>query len=160
MLTTVHHAVFVMAMAVLFRVDLRERRLPNIITIPGIFLGFASSFFVAPGWRQSLLGILIGGGGSWLMAMLWFSLRGEEGMGLGDVKMLAMIGAFLGWPIMLAVFVFATFAGALVGLGLIMVHRGDMKTGLPFGCFLAIGAIAATIVISITPTPQSLIPNP
>jgi leader peptidase (prepilin peptidase)/N-methyltransferase len=170
MLTTVHHVVFVMAMAVLFRVDLKERRLPNLITLPGIALGFALSFFMAPGWRQSLLGILVGGGGSWLMATLWFYLRGEEGMGLGDVKMLAMIGAFLGLPVMLAVFVFATFTGALVGLGLIILRKGDMKTGLPFGCFLALAAIAGTVVgqdvvawyVSLRPfaLPSALSPQP
>lgn len=146
MILAIHHTLFVIAMAVLFVVDLKERRLPNIVTLPGIVVGFLLSFLAAPGWHQSLLGIAIGGGGSWLMAETWLRFRGEEGMGLGDVKMLAMIGAFLGWPVMLAVFVFSTFAGSLVGLGLILLKKGDMKTGLPFGCFLAVGGILGSAV--------------
>jgi leader peptidase (prepilin peptidase)/N-methyltransferase len=137
---------FVCAMVVLFWRDLKERRLPNAITLPGIVAGFVLSCVAPPGWRPSLVGILLGGGGSWLMATAWFHFRREEGMGLGDVKMLAMIGAFLGWQVMLAVFVFSSIAGSLVGLGLILLKAGNMKTGLPFGCFLAIGGILGTVV--------------
>jgi leader peptidase (prepilin peptidase)/N-methyltransferase len=144
-LTAAHHTLFVAAMAVLFWTDLKERRLPNLITLPGIVIGLLLSCFVAPGWRQSLAGIIIGGGGSWLIATMWFRVRHDEGMGLGDVKMLAMIGAFLGLPVMLAVFVFSTIAGSCLGFALILLKRGDLKTGLPFGCFLAIGALIGTV---------------
>lgn len=145
-LAAIHHALFAAAMAVLFWVDLRERRLPNVVTLPGIAIGVALSLFTPPGWRLSLLGVLVAGGGSWLMAEIWFRVRREEGMGMGDVKMLAMIGAFLGLPVTIAVFVFSTFAGSLAGLALILLKRGDMKTGLPFGCFLAIGGILGVLI--------------
>ena len=69
----------------------------------------------------------------------YYYLRHEDGLGMGDVKMLAMIGAFLGWQQMLLTLVLASFAGALVGVGLIALQRGTMKYALPFGTFLAAG---------------------
>jgi len=133
--------VFGCAMIVLFFVDLEHQRLPNEITVPGIVVGFVWSFFVPPGWISSLAGLLIGGGSLWLLGWLWLVLRKEEGMGFGDVKMLAMIGAFLGWKVMLATLLLSTILGSTIGLAMIATHRGNLKTALPFGCFLAIGAI-------------------
>jgi prepilin signal peptidase PulO-like enzyme (type II secretory pathway) len=72
--------------------------------------------------------------------------RGFEGLGMGDVKMLAMIGAFLGWPLMLLTLVLASFAGSAVGIGMMAARRGGMKTALPFGTFLAVGALVAAVV--------------
>jgi leader peptidase (prepilin peptidase)/N-methyltransferase len=138
--------VFGCAMIVLFFVDLEHQRLPNEITLPGIVVGLACSFFMPPGWRDSLLGILIGGGSLWLVGTLWLLIRHEEGMGFGDVKMLAMIGAFLGWKLMLATLFVSTILGSVVGVGLILLQKGSMKTALPFGCFLAVGAIIAGVV--------------
>ncbi len=71
--------------------------------------------------------------------------RGFEGLGMGDVKMLAMIGAFLGWQLMLLTLVLASFAGSVVGVGLMATRRGGMKTALPFGTFLAVGALVAAV---------------
>jgi leader peptidase (prepilin peptidase)/N-methyltransferase len=71
--------------------------------------------------------------------------RGFEGLGMGDVKMLAMIGAFLGWPLMLLTLVLASFAGSLVGLGLMAARRAGGRTALPFGTFLAVGALVAAV---------------
>jgi leader peptidase (prepilin peptidase)/N-methyltransferase len=65
---------------------------------------------------------------------------------MGDVKMLAMIGAFLGWPLMILTLVLASFAGSLVGIGLLASGRGGMQAALPFGTFLALGALAAAVV--------------
>jgi leader peptidase (prepilin peptidase)/N-methyltransferase len=138
--------VFGCAMIVLFFVDLEHQRLPNEITLPGIVVGLVFSFFMPPGWRDSLLGIVIGGGSLWLVGTLWFLIRHEEGMGFGDVKMLAMIGAFFGWQLMLATLFVSTILGSVVGVGLILMEKGNMKTALPFGCFLAIGAIIASVV--------------
>ena len=64
---------------------------------------------------------------------------------MGDVKMLAMIGAFLGWPLMLLTLFLASFAGSLVGVGMMATKRGDMQKALPFGTFLALGALAAAV---------------
>ena len=66
-------------------------------------------------------------------------------MGFGDVKMLAMIGAFLGWKLMLATLFVSTILGSVIGVGLIVAKKGNLKTALPFGCFLAIGAMLASV---------------
>jgi len=134
------------ALIVLFVIDLQHRILPNAITLPGIVVGFVLSTFTEPGWLSSLIGIVIGGGVLLAIAEVYYRVRHEQGLGMGDVKMLAMIGAFLGWPLMLLTLVLASFAGSLVGLAMIVSRRGDMKYALPFGTFLAIGALVAMCV--------------
>ncbi len=136
---------FACAMIVLFAIDLQHRILPNAITLPGIVIGFILSFFLPPGWRSSLIGLIAGGGVLFAIGEGYYRLRGYEGLGMGDVKMLAMIGAFLGWPLMLVTLVLASFAGSAVGVGLLVSRRGDMKAALPFGTFLALGALVAAV---------------
>ena len=129
----------------LFAIDLEHQILPNVITLPGIVIGLFFAVTGPPGWRASVLGAALGGGVLYAIAAGYYYLRHEDGLGMGDVKMLAMIGAFLGWQQMLLTLVLASFAGALVGLGLIAVQRGTMKYALPFGTFLAAGALAAML---------------
>ncbi len=138
--------VFGCALIVLFAIDLEHHLLPNAITLPGIVVGFAFSVFGDPGWVSSLIGILVGGGVLYAIAEIYYRIRHEEGLGMGDVKMLAMIGAFVGWKLTLVTLMMASFAGSLVGVVLIVMQRGSMKYALPFGTFLALGAaLAATI---------------
>ncbi len=136
---------FACAMVVLFVIDLEHRILPDVITLPGIILGLIFSFFLPPGWLDSLIGLAVGGGSLWLMGEIYFRLRHEEGMGFGDVKMLAMIGAFLGWKLMLLTLVLSSFIGSIVGVAMIVLKRGDMKYALPFGTFLAVAALVAAV---------------
>ena len=136
---------FASALIVLFAIDLRHRILPNVITLPGIVVGFVASWFLPPGWVSSLIGILAGGGVLLAIAEAYYRTRGQEGLGMGDVKMLAMIGAFLGWQLMLLTLVLASFAGSVVGVGLLAARRGSMQAALPFGTFLALGAIVAAV---------------
>ncbi len=138
-------AAFACAMLVLFVVDLQHQILPNEITVPGIVIGLAASLFLEPGWRSALVGAIAGAGVLWLVGWTYERLRHQEGLGFGDVKMLGMIGAFLGWPLMLLTLVVASLAGSIVGLGLIAARRGDLGSKLPFGSFLAIGAIVAAL---------------
>ena len=142
----VQRLLFASAMIVLFVVDLEHRILPDVITLPGIVAGFLFSLFLPPGWVSSLIGLVVGGGSLWLLGEVYFRLRHEEGMGFGDVKMLAMIGAFLGWKLMLLTLVLSSFIGSVVGVTMILLKRGDMKYALPFGTFLAIGALIASAV--------------
>jgi leader peptidase (prepilin peptidase)/N-methyltransferase len=135
--------VFGCALIVLFAIDLEHHLLPNVITLPLIGVGFLFSFFTEPGWVSSLVGILVGGGVLWGIAEAYYRVRHEEGLGGGDVKMLAMIGAFLGWQLTLFTLMMASVAGSVIGLGLIITKRGGMKHALPFGTFLALGAAAA-----------------
>ena len=136
---------FACAMIVLFIIDLQHRILPNVITLPGVLIGFAFSWFWPPGWLDSLIGILAGGGILLLIAEAYYRVRKEEGLGLGDVKMLAMIGAFLGWKLMLVTLVLSSFMGSIIGLVVIALKKGDMKYALPFGTFLAIGALISSV---------------
>lgn len=136
---------FACAMIVLFVIDLHHRILPNVITLPGIVVGLALSLFLPPGWASSLIGATAGGGLLFAISEAYYRVRGHEGLGMGDVKMLAMIGAFLGWPLMLVTLVFASFSGSVVGIGLLASGRGGMKAALPFGTFLAVGALVAAV---------------
>jgi leader peptidase (prepilin peptidase) / N-methyltransferase len=142
----VSRVIFGCALIVLFAIDLEHQLLPNAITLPGIVVGFLLSFFTEPGWLSSLIGILLGGGILYAMAEAYYRIRDEEGLGMGDVKMLAMVGAFLGWQLTFMTLMLASFAGSAIGGGLILMQRGGMKTALPFGTFLAVGAaLAATV---------------
>jgi leader peptidase (prepilin peptidase)/N-methyltransferase len=134
------------ALIVLFGIDLEHHVLPNVITLPFIVIGFAFSLVTEPGWRDSLIGILLGAGILYAIAEVYFRVRREEGLGMGDVKMLAMIGAFLGWKLTLVTLMMASFAGSIIGLLIIAIRRGDMKYALPFGTFLALGAALAGTV--------------
>jgi len=138
--------IFGCALIVLFAIDLEHHLLPNAITLPLIVAGFVFSFFAEPGWASSLIGILVGGGVLWLIAEAYYRIRHEEGLGMGDVKMLAMVGAFLGWQLTLLTLLLASLSGTVIGLGLIVSRRGGLKYALPFGTFLALGAAAAATV--------------
>jgi leader peptidase (prepilin peptidase)/N-methyltransferase len=128
---------------VLFFIDLRHRILPNPITVGGTIVGFLLSFVAPPGWLSSLIGLVIGGLIPLALAEAYLRLRKVEGLGMGDVKMLALIGAFLGWQLVLLTLALASILGSLVGVAMIVTRRGDMKYALPFGTFLAIAAMFA-----------------
>jgi leader peptidase (prepilin peptidase) / N-methyltransferase len=138
--------VFGCALIVLFAIDLEHQLLPNAITLPGIVVGFLFSLFTEPGWVSSLIGILVGGGVLFAIAEVYYRVRHEEGLGMGDVKMLAMVGAFLGWQLTLLTLMLASLSGTVIGLVLIVTKRGGLKYALPFGTFIALGAaVAATV---------------
>jgi leader peptidase (prepilin peptidase)/N-methyltransferase len=131
---------------VLFAIDLEHHLLPNAVTLPGIAVGFGFSFFAEPGWSASLIGILVGGGVLYAVAEAYYRVRHEEGLGMGDVKMLAMVGAFIGWQLTLLTLMMASLGGTVIGLFLIATGKGSMKYALPFGTFLALGAAAAATI--------------
>jgi len=138
--------IFGCALIVLFAIDLEHHLLPNAITLPGIGVGFVFSFFAEPGWSASLIGILVGGGVLYGTAEAYYRVRHEEGLGMGDVKMLAMVGAFVGWELTLLTLMMASLGGTVIGVILIATGRGSMKYALPFGTFLALGAAAAAAI--------------
>jgi leader peptidase (prepilin peptidase)/N-methyltransferase len=141
----VSRLILVAILVALFGIDLEHQILPNSITLPGIAIGLMFSFIAPPGWQDAVLGALLGAGVLYGIAAAYYAVRREEGLGMGDVKMLAMIGAFLGWKAVLVTMVLSTFSGAAIGLALISAQRGGMKLALPFGTFLAVGAIAAML---------------
>lgn len=137
-----HATVFCCLMVVLAAIDVEHFLLPDRLTLPGIAAGLAFQFWYPyPGILDTVLGTLVGAGILILVINYWYWLRGEEGMGIGDVNMLAMIGAFLGWQGVLTTLVLATTSGAIVGLGLMITGKLRLQSRLPFGFFLALGGL-------------------
>jgi leader peptidase (prepilin peptidase) / N-methyltransferase len=136
---------FACILIVLFAIDLEHHLLPNVITLPGIVVGLLFSLGLPPGPISALLGLLIGGGFLWLVGEAYYRIAGQEGMGGGDVKMLAMVGAFLGWQLTLVTLMLSSIVGALAGLLILAVRRGGLKYALPYGTFLSLAALVASL---------------
>ena len=132
---------FACAMIVLFAIDLEHQILPNEITLSGMAIGFVASVFLPPGWKSSLIGLLVGGLFPFLVAEAYARVRGREGMGMGDFKMLAMVGAFLGWPIVWLALILSCVLGIVIGGGALIVSKRGLATRLPFGTFIAVAAL-------------------
>jgi leader peptidase (prepilin peptidase)/N-methyltransferase len=135
---------FLCALIVITFVDVDYQIIPDAISLPGIGVGFAAALVLgSPSWTASLAGILLGGGLLWGVAEAYHWLTGREGMGGGDIKLLAMIGAFLGWQAVPVTLMIASLAGTAVGVTLMLMQRRDSRTAIPFGPFLAVGATCA-----------------
>jgi leader peptidase (prepilin peptidase) / N-methyltransferase len=137
--------VFTSILIVLFGTDMDTQRLPDVITLPAIIVGVIFSAFAPPGLVASLIGAALGAAILQAVRWLWRRLRGVEGMGFGDVKMLAAIGAFLGWRQVWVVLFLASLTGAIVGVAVSLGRGRSMQTRLPFGTFLALAAYAASL---------------
>jgi leader peptidase (prepilin peptidase)/N-methyltransferase len=132
------------ALLVVTYIDFSCRIIPDLITLPGIIIGLISASTVLPvGLLDAVLGVLLGGGILWALAWLSPYLFGKEGMGGGDIKLLAMIGAFLGWKPAILTMLIGAVLGSCVGVGLILFHAMRRDQYLPFGPFLALGALVA-----------------
>jgi leader peptidase (prepilin peptidase)/N-methyltransferase len=129
----------------LFGTDLETERLPNVLTLPGTAVGFLFSFWTLPGPLASLGGAALGAGMLFLIRWAWFRATGVEGMGLGDVKMAALIGAFLGPRQIWLVLVLASVGGAVVGIAIATAQRRSLHTRLAFGTFLSVAALIASL---------------
>ncbi len=139
---TLVYWVFVATLVVITFIDLDHQIIPDVISLPGIVVGFFCSFFVPwVGWLDSLLGILLGGGLLLSIAWLYQLLTKREGMGGGDIKLLAMIGAFLGWKAIFPIVFLASIAGTLVGVPVMLLQKKNSQLALPFGPFLAVAAV-------------------
>jgi leader peptidase (prepilin peptidase)/N-methyltransferase len=132
----------VAVLVVITFIDLDHQIIPDVISLPGIPIGFLCSFLVPwVSWQESLLGILLGGGSLLTIALGYELLTKKEGMGLGDVKLLAMLGAFLGWTAIFPIIFIGSLLGTLVGIPLMLIKKADGKLAVPFGPFLAAGAL-------------------
>lgn len=133
---------FCSSLVVITFIDLDHQIIPDSISLPGILIGFLFSFFLPwSGWLNSLSGILLGGGSLFLVAWGYEKLTGKEGMGGGDVKLLAMMGAFLGWRSVPFIIFAASLVGSVIGVSVMMAQKKDGKLAIPFGPFLAFGAV-------------------
>lgn len=134
--------VFTAALVTITFIDLDHKIIPDVISLPGIVIGFGCSFLLAePGPVDSAIGIVAGGGILLVIALGYYLLTGSEGMGMGDVKLLAMIGAFTGWKGIIVTLLAGSFVGAVLGIIVMVVHGKSSKYALPFGPFLAAGAL-------------------
>jgi leader peptidase (prepilin peptidase)/N-methyltransferase len=164
-LHTFFYLIFLFCLVVVTFIDLEHMIIPNVITIPGIVIGIAYGV-IRTDWSNlttlltdsnahahrivsiignqpvfdSIFGAILGGGLLYLIAVLYLTLRKREGMGMGDVKLLAMIGAFLGWKSIIYVTLISSVLGTIVGLAIIAYKRGDIRYALPFGPFLSLAA--------------------
>jgi leader peptidase (prepilin peptidase)/N-methyltransferase len=164
--------VFASALLALVFIDAEHMILPNVITYPGIVFALVAriaipyltgtphfddlpslaqgAFAGMPIWLASLagglIGALLGGGSLWLMGWTWEKLRGIEAMGLGDVKMMFMVGAYLGWRLTILTIFVGVLTGSIIGILLMARQRErNMQMLLPFGVFLGLGGIAALL---------------
>lgn len=127
--------VLLAALVAITAIDLEHQLIPDLITLPGIVVGFVGSVVLSRGsWLNSLLGIMVGGGAFFLIIVL-----SRGGMGGGDMKLGAMLGAFLGWKLLLLGLFLAAFLGGAVAVALLVTGRKGRKDPLPFGPFLALG---------------------
>jgi leader peptidase (prepilin peptidase) / N-methyltransferase len=143
--------VFVAALIVISFIDLDVRIVPDVISLPGIVFGLLFSVVghylirdplgVVPTPLGALIGVLAGGG--FLLAVAWIyeKFTGVEGMGGGDIKLLAMIGAFLGWPSIPLTLFFSSLGGSVIGLSIMLAKGVDRRYALPFAPFLCLGAL-------------------
>jgi leader peptidase (prepilin peptidase)/N-methyltransferase len=139
---TLIYYVFIAALLVVTFIDLDHRIIPDVITLPGIPICFAASFALpAITYKDALLGILVGGGSLFLVAWVYTILTKKEGMGGGDIKLLAMMGAIVGWKGVLFTIFVASLVGTLAGFAVMLQSRKGMKLAVPFGPFLSIGSI-------------------
>lgn len=153
---------FVAALIALVFIDAEHQILPNVITYPGAAVALVARVLVpnlygvaslAAHYPQlsprilslvgAILGALVGGGFLWLVGWIWERVRKEEAMGLGDVKMMFMVGAYLGWSLTLLTLFLGVLSGSVIGLGLIATGRGDLKSRLPFGVYLGLGSLVS-----------------
>ena len=127
----------------IFFIDLDHTIIPDVFTIPGIIIGIAVSFLPGSmvGWKQSLIGIAVGGGAFMLVGILGQIIFKKEALGFGDVKYAAMVGAFLGWKNLILMLIVASFLGSIIGISLIYLSgKKGKSTYIPFGPFLTVGA--------------------
>ena len=134
---------FISALAVITFIDIDHRIIPDTISLPGIPIGFLLASLVLPSmnYKTSLAGIFAGGGSLLAVAWIYNIITKKEGMGGGDIKLLAMIGAFTGWKGVLFTIFVASAVGTLAGIAVMLKTQKGMKLAVPFGPFLSIGAI-------------------
>jgi len=135
--------IFTAVLIVITFIDLDHQIIPDVLTLPGIPIFFLLAIFVVKiPWLEALIGLLIGGGVLFAIAFVYELLTKREGMGGGDVKLLAMIGGFLGWKSLIFILLFSSFSGAIAGITAMIIKKQDMKYAVPFGPFLSAAAVA------------------
>jgi len=134
--------VFTAVLIIITFIDLDYQIIPDVLTLPGIPVFFLLAIFVIKlPWPEAVIGILAGGGVLFAIAFVYELLTKREGMGGGDIKLLGMIGGFLGWKSLIFVLLVSSFLGAIVGIAAMVIKKQDMKYAVPFGPFLSAAAV-------------------
>ncbi|PIE57173.1 MAG: prepilin peptidase [Desulfobulbus propionicus] len=137
-----YYFIFCAALLVIIVIDIHHQIIPDLLSLPGIIIGFAGSFVATPlTWIESGMGVLLGGAMLYAVALGYYLLTRREGMGGGDIKLLAMIGAFLGWQSLLFVIFTSSLLGTVVGVIVMIIQGKGGKTRIPFGPFLSVAAL-------------------
>jgi len=142
-LQTILWMLFSGTLVILSFIDFDHKILPDVLTLPGIAVGWLVSFL--PGgitWADSLIGLVAGGGSLYLVATVYARITGREGLGGGDIKLLAMIGAWMGWQSLPLIVLMSSLSGAVIGSVFILVGGKGARTQIPFGPFLSLGALS------------------
>lgn len=136
--------IFTAVLIVITFIDLDHQIIPDVLTLPGIPVFFLLAVFVVKeiSWVEAVVGLIIGGGVLLAIAFAYELITKREGMGGGDIKLLAMIGGFLGWKSLIFVLLFSSLLGAVVGVFAMVIKKQDMKYAIPFGPFLSMAAVA------------------
>jgi len=135
------YASFVFVMVVITFIDIDHKLILDKVTFPSVVLGYGASFLLGHRWWDGLVGIAVGYGVPWLIGELYMRIRKREGLGLGDAKLLAVIGALLGWKGVVVSLFGGSTLGVVVSLPVLLRSKGAMQMELPFGPFLAAGGV-------------------
>jgi len=136
------YALFFSSLIVVIFIDLDHQIIPDRITLPGIVIGLVASTTLLPtGFLNATIGLFLGGGLFYLIATLSWIVLKKEGMGGGDIKFIAMIGTFLGWKGVLLTIFLGSASGSVIGLLGVLFHKIEREAPIPFGPFLAVGAL-------------------
>lgn len=139
---------FVCPLIVISFIDMRHRIIPDVISLPGILLGIGATLLLSwPNWQSALkfsfLGILAGGGTLYILGVLYYLIRKRDGMGGGDIKLAAMLGAFLGWQAVVFVFLLSSILALIYALiaQILATNKEEGPMVIPYGPFLATAAL-------------------
>jgi len=134
--------VFISSLIVITFIDLDHQIIPDIITLPGIPMGLAASFALPTiSFKASVLGLVLGGGSLWFVAWAYNLIARRDGMGGGDIKLLAMMGTIIGWKGVIFTIFASSLIGSCIGITMMLIKNKNMKFAIPFGPFLSVGAI-------------------
>ncbi|PID77134.1 MAG: prepilin peptidase [Deltaproteobacteria bacterium] len=136
--TSAGYFLFCAGLVAIIWIDAHHQIIPDLISLPGIIIGFLFSLVnQAVSWQDSLIGLLAGGGVLYAIAVVYALVRKQDGMGGGDIKLLAMLGAFLGWQSLPFIILVSSFTGSIAGIFAMVRQKQGAMTKIPFGPFLA-----------------------
>jgi len=146
------YLIFVSSLIIISGIDIQYQIIPNLITIPGMLFGLLIAFFLGKGLFNAISGLVLGGGSLLLVSWIYSLVTGKEGMGGGDIKLLGMIGAWLGPRSIFPVVMLASFSGVIISIIVFIAKNKGKETAIPFGPFLSLGATCYLLLQHMLPS--------